>query len=59
MLPPSILQINHDISPDSALILRAAEEVILEEGFEELLKSVRERVDEIDGLHRTRELTVS
>ena len=30
-----------------------------EEGFDDLLQGVRDRVDEIESLHRTRELTVS
>ena len=51
-------QIHHAVSPDSLLILHAAEEVVAEEGFDELLDSVRDRVDEIESLHRTRELTV-
>lgn len=41
------------------LVLRAAREVVEEDGFEELLNNVRDRVDEIESLHRTRELTVS
>ena len=52
------MQINHDVTPDSMLILHAAEEVCAEEGFDELLEGVRDRVDEIESLHRTRELTV-
>ncbi len=40
------------------LILQAAREVVEEEGFDDLLDSVRERIDEIESLHRTRELTV-
>lgn len=40
------------------LILHAAQEVVAEEGFEELLEGVRERIDDIESLHRTRELTV-
>ena len=40
------------------LILQAAREVIEEEGFDELLGSVRARIDEIEVLHRTRELAV-
>ncbi|KAI0741154.1 hypothetical protein C8Q76DRAFT_212225 [Earliella scabrosa] len=35
---------NHDVSPDSMLILRAAEQVVAEEGFDKLLDSVRDRV---------------
>lgn len=41
------------------LILQAARQVVEEEGFDQLLDDVRERVDEIESLHRTRELTVS
>jgi hypothetical protein len=40
------------------LTLQAAIEVVKEEGFEELLNGVRDRIDEIESLHRTRELTV-
>lgn len=40
------------------MILQAAQEVVEEEGFDELLENVRERIDEIESLHRTRELTV-
>jgi hypothetical protein len=40
------------------LILHAAREVCEEEGFDELLDGVRERIDEIESLHRTAELTV-
>ena len=59
MCPSATPQINHDVSPDSMLILHAAEEVVSEDGFDELLEGVRDRVDEIESLHRTRELTVS
>lgn len=51
-------QINHDVRPDSMLILQAAREVVEKEGFDDLLDSVRARIDEIESLHRTRELTV-
>jgi hypothetical protein len=40
------------------LILHAAREVVNEEGFDDLLDGVRSRIDEIESLHRTRELTV-
>ena len=52
------IQINHDVRPDSNLTLQAAIEVVEEEGFEDLLNNVRDRIDEIESLHRTRELTV-
>jgi hypothetical protein len=40
------------------LILHAARQVVEEEGFDEMLDNVRARIDEIESLHRTRELTV-
>ena len=40
------------------LLLHAAREVVEEEDFDEVLEAVRDRVDEIESLHRTRELTV-
>ena len=52
------MQINHDVTPDSLMILPAAREVVEEDGFDDPLDSVRDRVDEIESLHRTRELTV-
>ncbi|KAF8496419.1 hypothetical protein F5888DRAFT_1634943 [Russula emetica] len=51
------IDINHDVRPDSMLILQAAREVVEEKGFDRLLDSVRGRIDEIESLHRTRELT--
>ncbi|PCH35614.1 hypothetical protein WOLCODRAFT_156317 [Wolfiporia cocos MD-104 SS10] len=51
------IDINHDVTPDSLLILRAAEQVVAEEGFEDLLNNVLTRIDAIESLHRTRELT--
>ncbi|KIP11242.1 hypothetical protein PHLGIDRAFT_83667 [Phlebiopsis gigantea 11061_1 CR5-6] len=51
------IDINHDVTPDSLLLLRAAREVVEAEGFDEQLDDVRDRVDEIESLHRTRELT--
>jgi hypothetical protein len=50
--------VHHDVRPDSMLTLHAAREVVNAEGFQELLDGVRGRVDEIESLHRTRELTV-
>lgn len=44
--------------PDSMLILQAAMEIVEEDGFDDSLDSVRARIDEIESLHRTRELTV-
>ncbi|KZT53065.1 hypothetical protein CALCODRAFT_63537 [Calocera cornea HHB12733] len=51
-------QINHAVRPDSLLILRAAREVVDAPGFDSALRGVRARVDEIEGLHRTRELVM-
>ncbi|KNZ74896.1 hypothetical protein J132_05895 [Termitomyces sp. J132] len=51
------IDIDHNVRPDSMLILHAAQEVVSKEGFQELLDNVRDRIDEIESLHRTRELT--
>lgn len=51
------VDVHHDIRPDSMLIMHAAREVVEEEGFEEKLNNVRDRIDDIESLHRTRELT--
>ena len=40
------------------LILHAARQVVEKEDFDEMLDSVRDRIDSIESLHRTRELTV-
>ncbi|ELU42110.1 AAA domain-containing protein [Rhizoctonia solani AG-1 IA] len=48
----------HKVRLDSMLTLEAARQVVSKEGFDELLQGVRDRVDEIESLHRTRELTV-
>lgn len=53
------IDINHNVRPDSWLILHVARDVVEEEGFEEKLRSVKNRIDEIETLHRTRELIVS
>ena len=54
----NIKKIDHNVRPDSMLVLLAAQDVVGEEGFEELLENVRDRIDVIESLHRTRELTV-
>ncbi|CEL56561.1 hypothetical protein RSOLAG1IB_07910 [Rhizoctonia solani AG-1 IB] len=46
-----------EVRLDSMLTLEAARKVVNEDGFDELLQGVRDRVDEIESLHRTRELT--
>ncbi|KAJ4483496.1 hypothetical protein J3R30DRAFT_3448946 [Lentinula aciculospora] len=51
------IDVNHNVRPDSMLILLAARQVVETEDFEEVLNSVRDRIDEIESLHRTRELT--
>lgn len=51
------IDVHNNVRPDSKIILRAAIEVVQEDGFDELLQNVRDRVDEIESLHRTRELT--
>ncbi|KAK8864544.1 hypothetical protein IAR55_001794 [Kwoniella newhampshirensis] len=50
--------LNHHVRPDSMLLLRAAQQVIAEEGFDEALDITRDRIDQIEGLHRQNELTV-
>ncbi|EDR08874.1 uncharacterized protein LACBIDRAFT_249442 [Laccaria bicolor S238N-H82] len=52
------IDIHHDVRPDSMLILQAAQEVVKGDGFDDVLDGVRSRIDEIESLHRTRELTV-
>lgn len=46
-------QLHHHVRVDSVLLLRAAQQVISEEGFDEALDQTRERVDEIEGLRQT------
>ncbi|QRV73663.1 hypothetical protein RhiJN_01677 [Ceratobasidium sp. AG-Ba] len=48
---------NHEVWLDSMVTLQAAREVVLEEGFEKMLQNVLNRVDQIESLERTRELT--
>ena len=50
---------NYNVRPDSMVVLQAAKEVVESPGFDEKLDDVRDRIDEIESLHRTRELTVS
>ncbi|KAL7421906.1 hypothetical protein Q5752_003678 [Cryptotrichosporon argae] len=40
------------------LLLRAAQEVVAQENFDAMLDQTRDRIDEIEGLHRQSELTV-
>ena len=60
MIPPKVdeRKIDHNVRPDSMLILHVAQEVVEQEGFADILANVRDRIDEIESLHRTRELTV-
>ncbi|KAJ7668631.1 hypothetical protein DFH06DRAFT_203964 [Mycena polygramma] len=51
------IDVEHDVRPDSMLILHAARQVVEEDDFEDILDNVRDRIDEIESLHRTRELT--
>lgn len=52
------IDIHHNVRPDSTLLLRAAQQVVAEEGFDDALDQTRDRVDQIEGLHRQNELTV-
>ncbi|GAA5944028.1 hypothetical protein JCM1841_000475 [Sporobolomyces salmonicolor] len=49
---------HHNVRPDSRLMLSVFREIAAEEDFQEKLDSVRDRVDEIESLHRTSELTI-
>lgn len=51
------IDVNLDVRPDSMLILRAACQVVERDEFDDILNNVRDRIDEIESLHRTRELT--
>ncbi|WWD17146.1 hypothetical protein CI109_101583 [Kwoniella shandongensis] len=50
--------LNHHVRIDSMLLLRAAQEVVAEEGFDDALDITRDRIDQIEGLHRQNELTI-
>lgn len=39
----------HHVRPDSVLILRAAQRMVQEEGFDEALDVTRDRIDQIEG----------
>nr|ODO01229.1 hypothetical protein L204_01957 [Cryptococcus depauperatus CBS 7855] len=52
------IDLHHDVRPDSTLLLRAAQQVIAEEGFDDALDETRDRIDQIEGLHRQNELTI-
>ncbi|OCF61028.1 hypothetical protein L486_00672 [Kwoniella mangroviensis CBS 10435] len=52
------IDLNHHVRPDSLLLLRAAQQVVSEDNFDEDLDTTRDRVDQIEGLHRQSELTV-
>ncbi|GAA6002799.1 hypothetical protein JCM10207_007688 [Rhodosporidiobolus poonsookiae] len=48
----------HNVRPDSRLMLSAFKAVAAEEDFQEKLDNVCDRINAIESLHRTRELTV-
>ncbi|BGP12438.1 hypothetical protein JCM10213_006996 [Rhodosporidiobolus nylandii] len=48
----------HNVRPDSRLMLSAFKAVAEEEDFQEKLDNVCDRINAIESLHRTRELTV-
>ncbi|SCV67918.1 BQ2448_39 [Microbotryum intermedium] len=56
----NIVNINshHQVRPDSRMMLTVFRRIAKEEGFEKDLQDVRDRVDQIESLHRTAELTV-
>lgn len=45
------------VKPDSVVMMHAFREIVSMPGFEELLQSTDDRVGQIEGLNRTRELT--
>lgn len=42
-------QVNHEVRPDSVMILRASQEVVAQEEFDDMLDTTRDRVDQIEG----------
>ncbi|SCZ91276.1 BZ3500_MvSof-1268-A1-R1_Chr1-2g01302 [Microbotryum saponariae] len=56
----NIVNINshHQVRPDSRMMLTVFRRIAKEEGFDQDLQDVRDRVDQIESLHRTAELTV-
>ncbi|KAH7334887.1 hypothetical protein B0J17DRAFT_93070 [Rhizoctonia solani] len=48
---------DHNVRLGSMLTLEAAREIISQEAFDELLEGVRGRIEEVESLYRTRELT--
>ncbi|CAK9781101.1 hypothetical protein CC85DRAFT_282535 [Cutaneotrichosporon oleaginosum] len=52
------IDLYHDVRPESVMILRAAQQVTEDPDFDDMLDQTRDRVDEIEGLHRQSELTV-
>jgi hypothetical protein len=52
------VDVHHVVRPDSRLMLNVFREICEEPDFQDKLDNVRARVDEIESLHRTSELTV-
>ncbi|WVQ82082.1 hypothetical protein IAT38_004210 [Cryptococcus sp. DSM 104549] len=52
------IDLHHHVRPDSMLLLRAAQQVVAVDGFDDALDETRDRVDQIEGLHRQNELTI-
>ncbi|BGP21382.1 hypothetical protein JCM10295v2_000257 [Rhodotorula toruloides] len=48
----------HNVRPDSRLMLNVFREIASQEGFQKDLDTTRDRIDAIESLHRTSELTV-
>jgi len=48
-------QVNHDVRPDSVMILRAAQQVVAQEEFDDMLDTTRDRVDQIEGASSVRQ----
>ena len=54
----ALLQLHHRVRLDSTLILRAAQRVVSEPGFDEMLDQTRDRVDAIEGASVTVEMCI-
>lgn len=55
---PDAAQAQYCIRLHSVLLLRAVQRVVEEKGFDVMLDQTRDRINEIEGLHRQSESTV-
>ncbi|KAK4052905.1 hypothetical protein OIO90_004181 [Microbotryomycetes sp. JL221] len=52
------IDVHHQVRPDSRLMLSVFRRIANEPDFQDKLDNVRDRIDQIESLHRTAELTV-